>query len=97
MEKINLAQDRDKWNVLDSPPDVAATQEFPSMLYNPKIHYNSHNTPPVPILSQINLVHTIPSCLSYLSYPSIFILVFLVIVLSQLSLENMPYTGFSHF
>jgi hypothetical protein len=63
----------------------AATQELPSISWNPKVQHRIHKNPPlVPILRHINPIHTNPSYLSKIYFdivlpPTSYLLVFPVV------------------
>jgi hypothetical protein len=56
-------------NITSEVASCSATQEFTNILWYPMIHYRVHSSPPlIPILSQINPVHTTPSYISKICF-----------------------------
>jgi hypothetical protein len=57
------------------PNSGSVTQEITNILWNHKVHYRVHRSPRpplIPVMSQINLIHSHPnSLLSILIYPPI--------------------------
>jgi hypothetical protein len=51
-----------EWRLHLEANRFSASQEIPRILWKPKVHYRVYNSPPpVPVLSQINPVHDLPS------------------------------------
>jgi hypothetical protein len=82
--------------------NCAATHELPSILWNPKVHCRVHKSPQlVPILSQIDPVHTIPSYLRSIlilyTHPCLDLPIHLhSIVLNYLSIGTTLYRKYIH-
>jgi hypothetical protein len=81
------------WAFLEELRNCAATQDYPTILWNPKVPYRVHKSPPLfPILSHINPIYIFPSYLSKIFYvPNLIPILF---CLGRLSKDSVQVRGF---
>jgi hypothetical protein len=73
------------WALPEKLPIVQPFRKFPAILRNPKIHHRVHESPPlVPILSQFDPAHTIPT---YINIKTFFFLFFIIWFVRLLALR----------
>jgi hypothetical protein len=89
----SLGNDQHVTNSIEVSPSCestsrSATQDFPKILWNPRVHYRVHKSPLlVPILSQINPVH---NTLSYISKIHLNIILTYMSISSDVRSHSLP-------